>query len=84
MVMLQALSAERIGKASRRIREMIWNAVEVGLEGGNAVLAWTTNSESGFDFQTFGANRRTPAEMEGINLVSFLIETAVDNNERLP
>ena len=84
IVVLQALSAERIGKVSRRIREMIWNTVAVGLEGGNAVMAWTTNSESGFDFETLGTNRRTPVEMEGIKLVSFLPETAVDNNERFP
>ena len=84
IVVLQALSAERIGKVSRRIREMIWNTVAVGLEGGNAVMAWTTNTESGFSFETLGTNRRTPVEMEGIKLVSFLPETAADNNEKFP
>ena len=39
IVVLQALSAERIGKVSRRIREMVWNTGAVGLEGGNAVIA---------------------------------------------
>ena len=63
---------------------MIWNTVEVRLEGGNAVMVWTTNTESGFSFETLGTNRRIPVEMEGIKLVSFLLETAVDNNERLP
>jgi CRISPR-associated protein Cas2 len=84
IVVLQALSAERIGKVSRRIREMIWNTVAVGLEGGNADMAWTTNTESGFSFETLGTNRRTPVEMEGIKLVSFLPETATDNNEKFP
>ena len=84
IVVLQALSAERIGKVSRRIREMIWNTVEVRLEGGNAVMVWTTNTESGFSFETLGTNRRTPVEMEGIKLVSFLLETATDNNEKFP
>ena len=37
-------------------------------------MAWTTNTESGFDFLTLGANRRIPKEMEGIKLVSFLPE----------
>jgi CRISPR-associated protein Cas2 len=82
IVELQVLSAERIGKVSRCIREMIWNTVAVGLEGGSAVMAWTTNTESGFDFETLGTNRRTPVEMEGIKLVSFLPETAADNNEK--
>jgi CRISPR-associated protein Cas2 len=61
---------------------MIWNTVAVGLEGGNAVMVWTTNTETGFSFETLGTNRRTPVEMEGIKLVSFLPEPATDNNEK--
>ena len=41
-------------------------------------MAWTTNTESGFDFLTLGANRRIPKEMEGIKLVSFLPEINTD------
>jgi len=82
--LLEVRAGVYVGKVSRRIREMIWNTVAVGLESGNAVMAWTTNTESGFDFETLGTNRRIPVEMEGIKLVSFLLETAVDNNERLP
>ena len=37
-------------------------------------MAWSTNTESGFDFMTLGANRRIPVEMDGIKLVSFLPE----------
>lgn len=61
-----------IGKVSRRVREMLWDTVEKGVESGNAVMAWSTNNESGFDFATLGANRRIPVEMEGIRLVSFM------------
>jgi CRISPR-associated protein Cas2 len=39
-------------------------------------MAWTTNTESGFDFMTLGANRRIPKEMDGIKLVSFLPENS--------
>ncbi len=45
-------------------------------------MAWTTNTESGFDFLTFGANRRIPNEMEGIKLVSFLPENGPDSGVR--
>ena len=61
-----------VGKVSRRVREMIWQQVEVGIEDGNAVMVWSTNTESGFDFVTIGANRRVPIELEGVKLVSFL------------
>ena len=63
-----------IGKVSRRVREMIWDQIEKGIEDGNAVMAWSTNTESGFDFFTIGKNRRIPKEMDGIKLVSFLPE----------
>ena len=61
-----------VGDVSRRVREMIWENLEKGVEEGNAVMAWTSNNESGFDFMTLGANRRIPVEMDGIKLVSFL------------
>lgn len=61
-----------VGDVSRRVREMIWENLEKGVDDGNAVMAWTTNNESGFDFMTLGANRRIPVEMDGIKLVSFL------------
>ena len=37
-----------------------------------AVIAWSTNSESGFEFQTLGANRRIPIDYDGLRLVQFL------------
>jgi CRISPR-associated protein Cas2 len=38
---------------------------------GNAAMVWSTNTESGYDFTTIGANRRMPVEMDGLKLVSF-------------
>ena len=63
-----------VGDVSRRVREMIWDNLEKGVEDCNAVMAWTSNNESGFDFLTLGTNRRIPVEMDGIKLVSFLPE----------
>jgi len=70
-----------VGKVSRRTREMLWNTVEAGIEDGNAVMTWTTNTESGFDFLTLGANRRMPVEMDGVRLVSFLPEPDYEEYE---
>ena len=70
-----------VGKVSSRIREMIWSHIEKGVEDGNAVMAWTTNTESGYDFLTLGPNRRIPKEMDGLRLVSFLPES--DKSEEL-
>jgi CRISPR-associated protein Cas2 len=70
-----------VGDVSRRVREMIWNNLEEGLEEGNVVMAWTSNNESGFDFLTLGTNRRIPVEMDGIKLVSFLPEEGAKPEE---
>ena len=75
--LLEVRAGVYVGKVSRRVREVIWEQIEKGIEGGNAVMAWSTNTESGFDFMTFGPNRRIPVEMDGIKLVSFLPEDGV-------
>ena len=72
--LLEVRAGVYVGNASKRTREMIWNTVQKGVGEGNAVMAWSTNTESGFDFLTLGPNRRIPVEMEGIKLVSFLPE----------
>jgi len=61
-----------VGNPSARLRDFIWQQVEEGLEEGNAVIAWSTNTESGYDFKTLGKNRREPVEFDGLRLVSFL------------
>jgi CRISPR-associated protein Cas2 len=61
-----------IGDYGKRVREMIWQQLESLIEDGDAVIAWSTNSESGFDFQTLGNNRRIPIDYDGLRLVQFL------------
>ena len=60
-----------VGNPSARLRDFIWEQVEQGLENGNAAMAWTTDTESGYDFKTLGKNRREPVEFDGLRLVSF-------------
>lgn len=79
--LLEVRAGVYVGNVSRRVREMIWDQVEKGIEEGNAVMAWSTNTESGYDFMTLGKNRRIPREMDGIKLVSFLPEDGVDADE---
>lgn len=69
--LLEIRAGVYVGKVSRRVREMLWQTVRSGIMDGNAIMAWTTNTESGFDFETWGANRRIPVELDGVKLVSF-------------
>jgi len=70
-----------VGDLSIKVREMLWQQVEAGLEDGNAIMTWSTNTESGFDFLTLGENRRLPVEIDGLKLVSFYpIEDKADDH----
>lgn len=70
--LLEIRAGVYVGNYSAKVRDNIWKQVEEGIEQGNAVIAWRTNNEAGFDFMTLGANRRMPVEMDGAKLVSFL------------
>ena len=72
--LLEVRAGVYVGDVSRRIREMIWEQIGKLAENGNVVMAWSTNTESGFDFVTYGTNRRMPIEMDGLRLVKFIPE----------
>jgi CRISPR-associated protein Cas2 len=70
--LLEIRAGVYVGEVSKRIRAMIWEQVSILAETGNGAMAWATNTESGFDFETFGENRRVPIDYDGIRLVSFM------------
>lgn len=69
--LLEVRAGVYVGNYSRKVREHIWDQVKEGIEDGNAVVVWRTNNEAGFEFETLGANRRLPVELDGVQLVSF-------------
>lgn len=69
--LLEIRAGVYVGDVGRKIREMIWHQVQELAEQGNVVMAWSTNTESGFDFITYGKNARMPIDLEGLRLVKF-------------
>lgn len=69
--MLEVRAGVYLADLSRRVREKIWEYVIADIEDGNVVIAWATNTESGFEFQTLGENRREPVDWDGLRLVAF-------------
>lgn len=69
--LLEARAGVYIGDVSRRVREMIWHHIVELAEDGNVIMAWSTNTESGFDFITYGKNKRIPIDFDGLRLVKF-------------
>lgn len=72
--LLEVRAGVYVGDVSRRVREMLWHQVDALAVEGNVVMIWAANTESGFDFITFGDNRRVPVDCEGLRLVKFSSE----------
>jgi len=70
--LLEIRAGVYVGDISRRVREMIWQQVLSLADDGNVILTWSTNTESGFEFVTYGKNRREPIDFDGLRLVRFL------------
>ncbi|MBE0547504.1 MAG: type I-E CRISPR-associated endoribonuclease Cas2 [Rubrivivax sp.] len=72
--LLEVSAGVYVGAYGKRVREHIWEHVQEGIEDGNAVMMWRSTAEAGFEFQTLGANRRIPADFDGVQLVRFMPE----------
>ena len=70
--LLEVRAGIYVGNYSARTRDMIWSQVIGDIDDGDAVMAWSTPTESGFDFKTCGKNRRMPIDADGLKLVEFL------------
>ena len=75
--LLEVRAGVYVGAYGRRVREMIWGEVCAHIGGGNAVIAWAAPEDAGFAFDTCGANRRVPVDLDGFRLVSFGAEAAL-------
>ncbi|MBN8942136.1 MAG: type I-E CRISPR-associated endoribonuclease Cas2 [Rhizobiales bacterium] len=60
-----------VGVYSQRTRERIWKEVGQMIGEGNAVIAWSAATDSGFAFETIGENRREAIDFDGLTLVRF-------------
>ena len=70
--MLEIRAGVYVGDFTAKVREHIWQNVIEGIEDGNAVIAWSSRVEAGFEFETLGANRRMSVDLDGVQLVSFV------------
>ena len=79
--LLEIRSGVYIGNYSVRVREKLWAVVCRETGEGNAVIAWASTHESGFEFLTTGANCRTPVNWDGLQLVAYK-KLENDENQR--
>ena len=70
--LLEVRAGVFLGTYSTKVRNLVTSVVAEHIDTGNAVVAWSVNNESGFDFATYGQNRRIPTVLDGFKLVAFL------------
>lgn len=59
-----------VGRLDSRIRELLWEKIEqLATEKTSAVMIWRALNEQGYEFRTFGSDRRMPVLVDGIWLV---------------
>ena len=78
--LLEVRAGVYIGSFSRKVRGYLWEQVTEGIGDGDAVMAWRTNNEAGFEFLTCGSDRRMPVDWDGVRLVSFHPEAKQDDH----
>jgi CRISPR-associated protein Cas2 len=69
--LLEVRAGVYLGVYSTRTREMICKQVETLIGDGDAVVAWDAPTDAGFNFETFGKNRRVAVDFDGLRLVAF-------------
>lgn len=69
LYLIEVRAGVYVGNLSSRVRELLWRWVCQDCGGGSAIMAWSTATESGFDFDTVGSNRRMPVDFDGLRLV---------------
>lgn len=57
-----------LGGPSARVRQVLWGEVQQYAGNGRALLAYSTNNEQGFTFETFDHKWR-PVDHEGMTLI---------------
>ncbi len=79
--LLEVRAGVYVGKFSAKVRDKLWKSVKDNIDEGNAVIAWSTNTEGGYDILTCGKNRRISVDFEGMKLVKFYDEKRFDLEE---
>lgn len=68
--LVEARGGLYVGNYGAKVREMIWETVIAGIGEGNAVMAWASRREGGYELLMCGLNRREIVDLDGLLLVA--------------
>ena len=69
--LIQVSTGVFIGTLNAIVRVKLWETVKQKSEGGNCLLAYSTNNEQGFTMETYGNPRRSIIDFDGLQLIKI-------------
>lgn len=57
-----------VGKASARVRELLWEQILDNIGDGRAVMVYAADNEQGLEFKTYG-QEWSPVDFDGLELI---------------
>lgn len=66
--LLEISAGVYVGKVSARVRDLLWVQVLENLEEGKAVMVYSSNTEQGLEFKTYGQTWQ-PIDYDGLELI---------------
>lgn len=58
-----------VGGVSALVRDKLWEMCEQKCRKGSGTLLYRTVGEQGYGIRTFGKNRRSPVDFDGLSLI---------------
>ena len=77
--LLEISAGVYVGKVSARVRELLWVQVLENLEEGKAVMVYSSNTEQGLEFKTYGQTWQ-PIDYDGLELILRPAEQSSEND----
>lgn len=60
-----------VGNVNARIRELLWERICTTPRANGSVMAYSMNTEQGFEMKMTGVPKRSVVDFEGIQLIAF-------------
>lgn len=72
-----------VGRASAMVRELLWEKAVTKARKGRCAMAYSTNSEQGFEVRLFGYEDRLVRDFDGLQLVTVRSAEALRRSAKL-
>lgn len=71
--MLEVRAGLFVGRLDARMRDLLWaKAMQLKGKRTSGAMIWRTSNAQGFELRTFGSDRRTVVDLDGLQMIGDL------------